>query len=384
MTHTAAQVKELVQGNTRFALDLYHSLRKASSGDLFFSPVSVSLCLGMVLLGARGRTASQMVRCLHIGAEHRNAQEELAALQAMLLADGEKATSEVRIANKLWADRNILVLQEFLDRVNRSFRGSFQDVDFSNSGEACRLINDWVKQSTNDLIREIVTEDLIRDALLVLANAIYFHGKWATPFQKENTRRRPFYLASGTTVQVPMMAQFAAAQYAEVPGLRLLEKSYGEGQFSMVILLPERYDGLDALEAEMNAEYLDALLARLESKDEIDITLPKFSIASDYALEETLIALGMTDAFDLQVADFSGLSGRKDLALQQVIHKAVIDVDEEGTEAAAVTLTAFFSGLPDFTRTAVFHADRPFLFLIRHIRSRTILFLGRVMDPRKA
>jgi len=254
-------------------------------------------------------------------------------------------------------------------------------VDFSDPQEACRLINRWVNQATNGLIPTMVCEDQVRDALLVLANAIYFHGKWSVPFEKEATELGPFYLSPGQVIEVPMMEQSAAASYARVQDLQILEKRYGKGEFSMVVLLPERYDGIEAFEANLNPQNLEAWLARLEPTEELLIQLPRFRIESNYQLNHALIELGMADVFTLKVADFSGITGKKDFFVSEVIHKAVIEVEEEGTRAAAVTMTRFFLGLPP-TPPTVFLADRPFAFLIRHNPSRTILFLGRVMDPR--
>ena len=383
MATVTDKLEKLTQGNTGFALDLYHSFRKACPGNLFFSPYSVSACLAMALLGARGNTAVQIARGLRLGEVDSETHAKLAAIQEALLRDGGKANIELRIANRLWIRRGFPVLSQFLDWVNCYYRGGFQEVDFSQSQEVCRLINEWVNKTTNAMIPEIVREDQIRDAMLVLANAIYFHGKWSAPFEKEATESRPFYLSSGKGIEVPMMEQRAAGWYARVPNLQILEKWYGEGEFSMVILLPDRYDGLEGLEATLSGKNLDAWLSMLGGKDEIDIQLPKFRIESKPPLKPALIDMGMVDVFDARKADFSGITGKRDLFINEAIHKAVIEVEEEGTRAAAATvLTLYFGATPDPRPRLVFHADRPFMFLIRHNPSRTILFLGRVVDPR--
>lgn len=383
MTSATDQLEKLVQGNAPFALDLYHSFRKACPGNLFFSPFSVSACLAMALLGARGNTASQMARGLRLGVEDSETHAKLAAIQEALLQDGGKSNVELRIANRLWTHRGFPVLSPFINHVDRYYRGGFQEVDFSKSQEVCRLINDWVNKMTNAMIPEIVSEGQIRDALLVLANAIYFRGKWSTPFEKEATEPRPFYLSSGKDIEVLMMEQRAAGWYARVPNLQILEKRYGEGGFSMVILLPDRYDGLESLEATLSSKNLDAWLAMLRGNDEIDIQLPKFRIESNPPLKLALIEMGMADVFDAKKADFSGITGKQNLFINEAIHKAVIEVEEEGTRAAAATLfTLCYGATPDPRPRLVFHVDRPFMFLIRHNPSKTILFLGRVVDPR--
>ena len=383
MLETAQSLKELIRGNTAFALDLYHHLRNACPGNLFFSPFSVSCCLGMVSLGARGSTAAQMARCLRFEGEKEDTHVGLATLQKMVLADNNRTKIDVRIANQLWPDQRLHVLPEFLDRLDRYYHSTIQKLDFLNLHNACETINGWVREATNALINEIVDEEDLRVALLVLANAIYFRGKWSTPFEKETTELDSFYLDPRQVIQVPMMSQLGPAWYANRPGLQILEKWYGTGEFSMVILLPEQLDGLDSLEKSLNLERLELLLAGLKSVEEIQITLPKFRIASHYELSDPLIEMGIVDAFSTN-ADFSGISGGRDVVVSRIIHKAVIEVEEEGTEAAAVTAATFLLGVPDRSLTPVFYADHPFVFLIRHRPSQSILFLGRVVDPIRA
>jgi len=383
MLEIAESLKELIRGNTAFALDLYHRLRKAYPGNLFFSPFSVSSCLGMVSLGAKGDTASQMTRCLRFDGEKDDTHVGFATLHEKLRADNNRAQIDVRVANQLWPDKRLCVLPEFLDRLGRYYQSAIQEIDFSNPQKACELINDWVRQATNTLISGIVGEEEVRDALLVLANAIYFKGKWSTPFEKEMTEDGPFHLAPRQVIQVPMMSQVAAAWYAKKRGLQILEKWYGEGEFSMVILLPEQLDGFNLLETSLNLEDLESLLAGLQPVEEIEITLPKFRLASHYELNGPLMEMGMVDAFNAKAADLSGMTGGRDLAVSQVIHKAVIEVEEEGTEAAAITSIMFLGCEKEIRQFPIFHADHPFVFLIRHNPSRTILFVGRVLDPRQ-
>lgn len=382
MATVAAQLEKLVQGNTVFTLELYHALTTGRAGNVFLSPFSVFACLAMALLGAKGYTADAIRRGLRLELENSETHAALAALQDTLHRYEGVRNLELRIANTLWAHKTFPVLSEFLENVQRYYRGGIEQVDFSNSNVACRLINEWVGKATHGMIPDLLTEDQIHGTLLVLANAIYFRGKWSSPFDEAFTRPKPFCLPSGENIQVPMMEQSAAACYARIQNFQILEKWYGEGEFSMIILLPDRVDGLEALEASLSPQNLDAWLSMLEREDEVQIQLPKFRIASRYELESPLIEMGMDDAFNPEAADFSGITGKRDFFVNGVIHRGVIEVDEEGTKAAAATAMMFFLGMSQARPTPIFHADRPFLFLIRHNDSKIILFIGRVVDPR--
>ena len=382
MVTDTAHLKRLVQGNSAFALDLYHAVRNTCPGNLFFSPFSISSCLAMALLGAKGDTASQIVRCLRLEGEGHETHTRLAALQQTLLRDGDKRHVELRTANKLWSRAGLRVLSQFLESADQFYHGGFQEVDFGNSQKAAQLINDWVSKETNAMIPSLVTDSQVSGALFVITNAIYFHGKWSAPFEREATLPRLFYLSSGEGIEVPMMRQCGPGWYARVHNLQILEKWYGEGEFSMVIFLPDRHDGLEELEATLRFQKLNTWLSMLQEKDEIDIQVPKFRIKSAYSLRSSLIEMGIEDAFNPAVADFSGITGNRDLFVNEAIHEAVIEVEEEGTKAAAVTALKLIMGIADHIPKTIFHADHPFLFLIRHNPSKTILFLGRVIDPR--
>src|SRR5262245_22122017 len=309
MTTAANQLELLVQGNTAFALDLYHAFKKTCPGNLFFYPFSVSSCLAMSLMGARGDTATQIARGIHFDAQDSDTYDRLAALLETLLRDGSKANLELRIANKLWTDARLRVLAQFVDDLNGYYRGGCEKVDFSDSAKVCQLINDWVNEATNTMIPRLVTEGQISGARMVLANAIYFHGKWSVPFEKVATEPRPFSLSPKEQIQVPMMYQWAAGWYAELPNLQILEKWYSEGEFSMVILLPDRADGLEGLEVTLNSESLDRWLSMLTEEEEIQIQMPRFRIESQPPLKLALIEMGMTDVFNSRRADFSGITG---------------------------------------------------------------------------
>jgi serpin B len=263
------------------------------------------------------------------------------------------------------------------------YGSSIEPVDYSGHTEAARkTINDWVEARTNRKIVELLKSGMVGDSTrLVLVNAIYFKGNWASQFEARLTEDEPFHMSSEKSVAAPLMRQTHDFRYAESPGLQVLELPYAGGDLSMLVLLPNKVDGLGDLEAGLTAENLTTWTANLKSH-KVAVFLPKFKSTSEFKLAGTLAALGMSDAFG-SLADFSGMDGRKDLFISDVIHKAFVEVNEGGTEAAAATAMVMAgSAAPSNPRPIpVFRADHPFLFLIRDNRNGSVLFLGRVTDP---
>jgi len=255
--------------------------------------------------------------------------------------------------------------------------------DFKGKPDAERKrINRWVEDHTNDRIQDLMPAGSVGPLTrLVLANAVFFKGDWAKQFKASATFSEQFKTDAGGQVVVPMMSQEASFQYGQHPGLQVLSMPYAGGDLSMVILLPEANDGLQKLEAELSAETLKQWTGRLR-KTKIVVQVPKFKAESSFGLNPTMQAMGMTDAFTAGKADFSGMSDRDGLFISDAVHKAFIEVNEEGTEAAAATGIAIrpMSAQP---MPVVFHADHPFLYLIRHEATGAILFMGRMMDPSK-
>ena len=298
-----------------------------------------------------------------------------------LNARGGQGKYELRVANALWGQKDYEFLKPFIRLGEKQYGGKLQSVDFTGATEkARRTINSWVEKQTNDMIKDLIGPGTL-DAMtrLVLTNAVYFKGNWASQFEEDQTRDEPFTLLSGGKVQVPMMNQKAEFGYTETDKLQVLEMPYVGEELSMAILLPKKMDGLGQLEEDLSAEALTRWLAGTRKRDVI-VTIPKFKMTHKFSLESVLRAMGMTDAFS-QAADFSGMTGRRDLFLSAVIHQAYVDVNEEGTEAAAATggVMTLTSMMPD--RVPVFRADHPFLFLIRDKTSGSILFFGRVTNP---
>jgi len=254
-------------------------------------------------------------------------------------------------------------------------------VNFATDAEGARkTINAWVEKQTRDKIKDLIQPGVL-DSLtrLVLTNAIYFKGDWASPFKKDGTKDGDFFAADGQKVAAPMMHQTGHFGYLDGGELQALEMPYKGDALSMVVLLPKAKDGLPALEKKLSATSAVVWIAGLR-KQQVQVAMPRFTTTAEFMLKETLSAMGMTDAFSDR-ADFSGMDGVKDLFISAVIHKAFVDVNEEGTEAAAATAVVMKStGMP--APPVEFRADHPFVFLIRDTRSGCILFVGRMANPK--
>jgi serine protease inhibitor len=386
----------VVQGNTQFALEIYQNLR-TWEGNVFFSPYSISTALGMTYAGARGTTESQMAAALclptatetwqKLGAPATPVTQEQFALLAgelmkQLNARGNAGKIQLNVANALWAQKDYAFLPAFVKLVEAEYDGKLQEMDFVTAAEKSRKkINTWVEKKTKGKIKDLIGPGLL-DAMtrLVLTNAIYFKGNWATQFKEELTRPQPFTLLNGRKAEVPMMSQTGKFRYAESEDLQVLELPYVGDDLSMLILLPKAIDGIGPLEDELTRANLSTWLADLH-KREVIVSIPRFRMTSKFGLQTVLASMGMADAFSGR-ANFSGMTGNRELFISAVVHQAYVDVNEEGTEAAAATgvVMRLTSMQPD--RTPVFRADHPFLFMIRDNPSGSILFLGRLNDPR--
>ena len=375
----AARTEALVKGNTAFALDLYSEL-KEEEGNLFFSPYSISTALAMTYAGARENTEKQMAQVLHFTMPQCRLHPTFASMEAALKTIQEKGDVELRVANALWPQEDYEFLQSFLKLTEKYYGSAVTPLDYKTAHEAARrTINAWVEEKTNSKIKDLIPEGLL-DVLtrLVLTNAIYFKGNWASQFDKRLTEDAPFHLLSGESAETPLMRQKQSCGYAEFEGLQVLELPYVGDELSMVVLLPKEVDGLAELEDRLTVENLEDWTNELRKQDVL-IFLPKFTMTSQFQLQDTLASMGMPDAFSMS-ADFSGMDGTKDLFISAVIHKAFVAVDEEGTEAAAAT--GVVMKLKAAPRPApVFRADHPFVFIIRDNVSGSILFLGRFADP---
>jgi serpin B len=371
----------VVEGNNAFAIDLYGQLR-TQSGNLFFSPDSISTALAMTYAGARGDTAAEMAKTLHFTLPPQRLHPAMGGLLGDLNAphDGYK----LRMANALWAQQGYTFLDDFLKLTNSDYGAGFKQVDFKDATEAARLtINQWVEQQTDDKIKDLLQPGVLSSSTrLVLTNAIYFKGDWQTQFDKAQTRDEDFHLSAAQNVKAPMMHREGGFNYFDGGTFQILEIPYKSAELSMIVLLPNDVGGMFALEQSLTAPNTRQWLGQLRPVPKVIMTLPKFKMTQQFDLQDTLGAMGMTLAFDAH-ADFSGMTGNREFSISAAIHKAYIDVNEEGTEAAAATAVVMRLMMARMQQPAppVFRADHPFIFLIRDNRSGGILFMGRVTDP---
>lgn len=369
-----------VRGNSRFALDLYGRLR-TEPGNLFFSPGSISTALAMTYAGARAETEAQMADVLHFDLPQDRLHAAAADLADRLRGAQQKGV-EVRVANRLWGQAGYELLPGFLRTMKEHYGADVGQVDFVGQTEAARqVINGWVLGQTNNKIQDLIPAGVL-DPLtrLVLTGAIYFKGDWARQFNKKATSDAPFHVSADELVDVPMMFQREEFPYGAVEGVQVVELSYAGNRLAMLILLPQQPGGLTRLEEQLAPENLDKWSSALR-RQEVAVYLPRFTITSQFSLKSVLESLGMVAAFDAQRADFSGMIGRKELYVSAVLHKAFVDVNEQGTEAAAATSVAV--GVTSARVTPTFRADHPFAFLIRDKPTGSILFIGRVANPRQ-
>lgn len=379
-TPMTADTATVVAGNNEFALDLYSQLQ-TKPGNLFFSPYSISIALAMASGGAHGETLAQMTRTLHLDLPADRLPPAIAAVTAGLDAVQEKGQVKLTVANSLWPQAGLTILPDYLDLCARYYQTTITPVDYRQPAAACQIINQWVADKTNDKITDLLNPEAVAGAKLTLVNAIYFKGRWTSPFKTNLTQAAPFHLSTGDTVTTPLMHQTDRFGYAEFPGLQVLELPYIGNDVSMLVLLPRETNRLDQFQAGLTMANLAVWTTNLV-RQQVEVFLPKFKSTSQFSLGQTLAAMGMPDAFDGQ-ADFSGMDGKRDLFISDVVHKAFVDVYEEGTEAAAATgvimmREAIFRPL---NPPPIFRADHPFLFLIRDNHTGSILFLGRVTNP---
>ncbi len=377
---TPEEVQELVRGNTAFAFDLYQTLQKGSGGNLFFSPYSISIALAMTYAGARGETEQEMARALHFTLPQSRLHPAFNSLDLALRGQAEQEEGfRLHIANALWGQRGYKFLREFLDTLAQNYGAGLMLLDFAGDPEGARkTINDWISDQTEGRIKELIPKGMI-DFLtrLVLTNAIYFKAAWAEPFAKELTSDGTFHLLDGTKVTVPMMHQVTDLGYAEGEGYQAVELPYKGEKMAMVIILPS--GDFEAFEENLSAELVQKILQEM-TYIPVDLTLPRFRVESDFRLAEALKAMGMPTAFVPDKADFSGMDGTHKLCISDVLHKAFVSVDEEGTEAAAATAVLMKVTAIRITQAKVI-VDRPFIFFIYDRQTGAILFLGRVLNP---
>jgi serpin B len=368
---------------TTFALQLFNKLR-SSGGNLFFSPSSIETALSMTMTGAGGLTEAQMASVMHIPvAGMQQHHETLASFENRLEKIGRKGNVTLASANSIWPQKDYRFSAAWQGQVKHYYGVSVTPVDYSGETEKARnTINRWVEKKTDDQIRELIKPGILNELTrLTLVNAVFFKGDWMSPFRKEKTEDAPFYLESGKNSTARLMHQSGTFGFADLDSLFLLQMPYTGNDLSMLVILPKKINGLSSIEAWLNPEQLNTWTTRIQ-ETRIEAYLPKFQATSTFRLDKTLQSLGMIDAFKPELADFSRMVENNDrLFIGAVIHKAFVDVDEKGTEAAAATAVVMQLKSVMPAPVPVFRADHPFLYMIRENTTGRILFMGRISDP---
>ena len=377
---------KLARSSNAFGFDLYQRLR-GKPGNLVISPASVTTALTMPWGGARGETAEQMRKVLHL----EGTADEVMATSGRLSRDLQNPSRPIvfRIANQLFAEKTYKLVPAYVEKTRAAFGAPVELLDFNTATERSRVrINQWVESKTEKRIKDLIPPRGVEpDTRLVLVNAIYFLGDWQVPFEPGETRPLPFHLTASEKKNVPTMVREGGFRYALKEGVTAVELPYKGGELSMLILVPNEIEGLAAVESALDANKLDAIVGAL-NRDRIELSLPKFEVnpGESLSLGEDLKAMGMPLAFDRDRADFTGIANPPNpadrLVLAKVFHKGFVRVDEEGTEAAAATaVMGVMAGAAPGGGPRRIRVDRPFLFLIRDNASGLVLFLGRVSDP---
>jgi serpin B len=368
-------------GNNQFAFDLFKKVGTADKDtNVFFSPLSISAALAMPYAGSEGATRTQMAQVLHFDGPQQEVASGFHSVMAGMTKPGETAY-QLRVANALWAAEGEHFEPKFVSLMHTYYSGDFRTVNFANTEQSRAEINHWVAEKTAGKIQQLLhpgdTTPLTR---LVLTNAIYFKGDWSYPFNEKFTDPAAFTTSNGAKKQVPMMHQTYRFRYTETDKLQALELPYAGDQLSMLILLPRA--GARDPWSDLIAEKIQQLRLKMQST-EVEVFLPRFKVEARLSLGPTLSGMGMPDAFDPNAADFSGITGKKDLFISKVLHQAVVEVNEKGTEAAAATAVVVAPKAMPGRRVAppVFRADHPFFYMITYKSSDSLLFMGRLSDP---
>ena len=374
----------LVDGNNAFAFDLYGAL-KVTQGNIFYSPYSISQALAMTYAGVRDTTEKEMAGTLHFTLPQDRLHPAFNSLDQQLKARGQGAKGKdgkgfrLNIVNAIWGQTGYSFMADYLDLLAQNYEAGLRTLDFRTAPELSRLvINKWVEDQTEQRIKDLIPAGAI-DPLtrLVLTNAIYFNAAWANNFEKDLTQPAPFHLLDGSTVDVPMMRQTERLGYAAGDGYQAVSLPYDGRELEMLVLLPDR-GKFTEFEKSLDAGIAGSIIQSIAPK-QVALSLPRFKFESEFGLGKMLSGMGMPAAFTSQ-ADFSGMTGNRDLSISEVVHKAFVAVDEAGTEAAAATAVIMrATAMP--TMPLEVTVDRPFIFLIRDIQTGSVIFVGRVMNP---
>ncbi len=374
---------DVVEANNQFAFELY-SKYKDNEGNIFFSPYSISTALAMTYEGARGKTAEEIQAVFHFPKDANVRRQEFTSIYNQINKPDKQY--ELKTANALWAQKDYKFLDEYFKTIEQYYGGKVTNLDFTGNTENSRItINNWVEEQTNDKIKNLIPPESI-DSLtrLVITNAVYFKANWSIQFDAKNTYDQQFKLGFNTTTTAKMMHQTAYFNYSETDEIQILEMDYLGNDLSMLVILPKDGHNIDNVGSTINMEKLNKWKSNIKY-ERVAVAFPKFKFEIKYFMKGTLSDMGMPSAFSMADADFSGMTGTRDLFISAVIHQAFVDVNEEGTEAAAATAVVMRTTTAPgkIEQPKIFNADHPFIFIIQDKKTGNILFLGRVTDPSK-
>ena len=377
-TAVSQGVKDVVKGNNEFTFDLYDQINDKEE-NLFFSPYSVSSALAMTYNGAEGKTKNEMSDVLNFNKDINALSENYSALNDHITGLSSKKI-QLNIANAIWGQQDYGFRKAFLELNKKYYGAGIKQVNFKKEHKEIRnQINKWVEDKTNQKIKNLIKPNVLdRMTRMVLVNAIYFNGKWENPFKEEDNFKDKFYIYSKCETQTEFMFQKLSLKYHEDDIAQVVEIPYSGKSLSMMVILPKEKYGMEKLEKYLDNELYENYNKSL-STYKVELSFPKFEVEDDYELNSPLKDMGMKSAFG-EGADFSGMTGSKDLFIDNVVHKTYVKVDEEGTEAAAAT-GIVMRKTSAIMETKEFKADHPFIFIIKENKNDTILFMGRIMNP---
>lgn len=375
-TSTEAERRAAADAVNEFGLELFRRLSEQEKGNVLFSPYSLVTALAMTYAGARGETAAEMARVLRVAGLGDRLHPAMDGLTRRLCEGTQPVT---HVANALWGQRGLAFKPAFLQLTRDYYRGGFQETDFRNPDTALEEVNGWVREHTRNKISNLLTRRQVGNNMrLILANAIHVDAQWRTPFSHHRTKPGPFMLSTGKQVEVPFMHLIHDFRYVEIDGLQLVELPYRQSNLSMILLLPEPKRDVKWLSTILTNERLRVWLQRCAVR-RVDLTVPRFKYATEYALNGLLSSAGLHQPFS-DDADFGGITCSCPLRIASVLQKTAITVNETGTEAAASTGVGM-AGM--YFRPIAFCADRPYLLMMRDRKSGCLLFVGIVVDPHR-
>lgn len=374
----ASQYTNIETGLSRFGFDFYKECARTKTGDIIISPLSIGSVLGLLSEAANGTTYEEIKRGLNLNPQKSDVANQYQQMFNDL--DTDKGASSFHIVNQIYVKKGHEISKNFSDVAKDKYKAGIEALDFNDAQKSATKINEFVESKTNKKIRQIIkASDLNADTDLVLLNAIYFKGDWEMKFNKSSTHKGPFHPNQNETIQVEFMTQKAKFFFGDMEDSAVLEMKYAKSNFSFIIVLPNNSTSLESIESRLTYEKLNKFLLNSVELIEVNVTIPKFGVESEIDLKAVFEKMEMGEMFK-QKPDLAGLFEKpKDLRVSKAIHKAVIEVNEDGSEAAATTgLT--IENRSGFTRSEIFVADRPFLYYIRDVNNKVILFSGRVQN----